>query len=143
MNNYLPTKKDFDPWGCLDGQHAWKQFGGLTLDEAYKKFCKKPDFYQEDFMFMGTKAFLYYIPVLKKYVQELDPKSEGDDCSLHILACGMESQLEQNFKATQIPIRSLTELVLSEIGNSNMNNEDKKRVIKKWKEIKKLTNGSS
>ena len=86
----LPVEKAFG--GCLDGQHAWKQFGGLTVDEAYSKFCENPDFYQEDFMFMGPKAFLFYFPVIEKYIKTVKPGDDLDDCCFWIIGCAMESQ---------------------------------------------------
>jgi hypothetical protein len=38
MSVWLPTELDFDPLhGDLDAQCAWRNFGGLTLDEAHAK----------------------------------------------------------------------------------------------------------
>ena len=67
----LPTEKHFDPYdGDLDAQWAWKNFGGLTLDQAKAKFQQHPEVYQEDFMHMGGKAFAYYYPVIDEYLRE-------------------------------------------------------------------------
>ena len=94
----LPTIEDFTytPNGVhdLDGFHAWKEFGGLTIDDAYKKFCQVPDNYQEDFMFMGDAAFIFYFPVIDKYIREeeaeyaniFDGKKCPFDGETHILA---------------------------------------------------------
>jgi hypothetical protein len=92
----MPTVKDFtctlkpeDDW---DGFYAWKNFGGLTVDEAYQKFCQVPENYQEDFMFMGDAAFAFYFPVIDRYVREKEPKIEMEgveypfDGETHILA---------------------------------------------------------
>ncbi len=49
----------------LDCRTAWENFGGLNLPQAYDRFCKNPHYYQEDFMFMGGKAFAYYFPVIE------------------------------------------------------------------------------
>lgn len=71
MNEQLPTERDFlEHHACLDAQAAWSNFGGLTLDEAYAKFCDGPEIYLEDFMFMGEGAFGYYFPVLDRFVRE-------------------------------------------------------------------------
>jgi hypothetical protein len=71
----LPTENDFDPWGGKpEAQNAWKHFGGLTLDEAHSKFCSSPHYYQEDFLFMGGKAFAFYFPVIEKYLLEFSPE---------------------------------------------------------------------
>jgi len=65
INPELPSQSDFDPWsGCLDAISAWNHFGGLLLQEAKVKFAGNPFKYSEDFMFMGPKAFAYYLPAL-------------------------------------------------------------------------------
>ena len=75
----LPTAEDFtgipNP-ECGDAFCAWKNFGGLTIDEAYQKFCEFPDCSQEDFMFMGDNAFIFYFPVIDRYVREQEPEYE-------------------------------------------------------------------
>lgn len=48
MATKLPKERDFDPYGGgLDEQCAWRNFGGLTLDEAYHKFESAPEVYQD------------------------------------------------------------------------------------------------
>ena len=71
MSELLPTEADFllnD--GGLISQDAWKNFGGLSLDAAYDKFCDRPYLYSQDFTFMGKRAFAYYYEVLDRYVRE-------------------------------------------------------------------------
>jgi hypothetical protein len=84
----VPTVKDFTctpkPEDDLDGFCAWQNFGGLTVDEAYQKFCDKSETYQEDFMFMGDAAFVFYFPVVDRYIREKEPDYEFD-CETHIL----------------------------------------------------------
>ncbi len=78
----LPTEQHFDPYGGdLDAQCAWRNFGGLTIEEAKVKFCEHPEIHQEDFMFMGGKAFAYYYPVIDSYLREtpLLPPEDRDD----------------------------------------------------------------
>ena len=71
MSVSLPSERDFDPsGGCLDAQWAWMNFGGLTLDEAHAKFKEWPESYQEDFMFMGGKAFAFYYPVIEQFLRQ-------------------------------------------------------------------------
>lgn len=69
MTTPLPTEPDFAPSGALDERCAWRHFGGLTLEEAYGKFSSAPESYQEDFMFMGGKAFAYYFPVIDRFLR--------------------------------------------------------------------------
>jgi hypothetical protein len=90
----LPTKQDFVPENDdEDAQYAWKNFGGLTLTEAAQKFREAPDVYQEDFMWMGGKAFAFYFPVLENFLSET-PVDAGDDREAWILAHAIKMQFE-------------------------------------------------
>jgi hypothetical protein len=84
----LPTEVDFDPWGGnLDAQVAWKNFGGLTVDEAFAKFRTNASKYDEDFMFMGGKAFAYYFPVLERHLTSTFGDEMGDHDAWRIAVC--------------------------------------------------------
>lgn len=97
MSASLPTELDFNPFHCdLDAQCAWKNFGGLTLDEAHAKFEKCPESYQEDFMFMGGKAFAYYYPVIDRFLRrtiEIPEDQRGDRQSWILPQC-IKNQFE-------------------------------------------------
>ena len=134
----LPSRKDFG-YG-LDEENAWKNFGNLNLDEAYKKFCEHPDSYQEDFMWMGCKAFEFYLPVLEKYFREVIPEDNGDDCQAWILGCGVDSQLEsfhsQFSQSTLVRIRELCNLVLERFSELELDDETKNRIQRQWEKVK-------
>lgn len=71
MSKSIPTEADFlmnD--GGLISQEAWKNFGGLSLDAAYERFCDRPYLYSQDFEFMGERAFAYHYDVLDRYIRE-------------------------------------------------------------------------
>ncbi|QDV16908.1 hypothetical protein Pan153_15420 [Gimesia panareensis] len=96
----LPGERDFDPHeGDLDAQVAWRNFGGLTLGEAYEKFQENPFVYQEDFMWMGGKAFAYYFPVLERYVLVTPVWSEAagsEWCQVYGLGAAIQVQFAEN-----------------------------------------------
>ncbi len=106
----LPTIEDFtsDPERDLDGEYAWRQFGGLTIDEAYDKFCEKPDICQEDFMAMGDAAFAFYFPVIDRYIRQNEPKEEFDRVA-YILAAG----ISQHVSLKQILVRPLYRQIIN------------------------------
>lgn len=89
----LPNESDFDPrGGGLDEQSAWRHFGGLTLDEAREKLSENSLYYQEDFMFMGPRAFRYYVPAIINYIQSETSTGDADiiNCFASILTFRLE-----------------------------------------------------
>ncbi|MBL8869295.1 MAG: hypothetical protein JNK90_05845 [Planctomycetaceae bacterium] len=97
MNPNLPSERDFDPYGGdLDAQCAWRNFGGLTLEEAIRRFRERPELYQEDFMHMGGRAFDYYYPVIDRFLRDTLSLSgdEIDDRQSWILPQCIRNQFE-------------------------------------------------
>jgi hypothetical protein len=91
----LPTHFDFSRGtGDLDAEHAWKNFGGKSLDEAYSCFCERPDIYQEDFMFMGNRAFHFYFPVIDRYLRNIAGTEEFVDSQASILCAAIAYRYE-------------------------------------------------
>lgn len=150
MNDPLPTKRDFlDYHGCLDAQSAWNNFGGLSVDAAYAKFCENPLRYQEDFMFMGRIAFIYYFPVLERFVRDgIDTGEEEAWDEFWIIAEGILTQLDSGkswFKSAGCleKIHSLSDFVLI----STCSNTAKKpsmgshlaKIESSWRKVHRLT----
>jgi hypothetical protein len=106
----LPRQRDFAASkDDLDGMSAWKNFGGLTVSAAHQKFCEIPECYQEDFMWMGGVAFLFYFPVIDRYIREsaVDDDSDGVE-AIWILAHAINTQF-------QIPDHSVIESLRSQV----------------------------
>ena len=92
----LPVQTDFCRELGGDTGYAWRNFGGLSLEDAYQKLLECPVIYQEDFMWMFPRAFEYYYPVVDRYLREAwvtdsDCHFDGG-CQAWILGCGLESQ---------------------------------------------------
>ena len=99
----LPGERDFDPYeGDLDAQVAWKNFGGLTLTEAYQRFLENPSTYAEDFMWMGDKAFVYYFPVLERYLL-VTPIWSEENGSEWCQVLGLGSAIQFQFTEESLP----------------------------------------
>lgn len=80
----LPSESDFithPETPNLDQVRAWRNFGGLTLEEAKAQFAENPIYYQEDFMWMGTNAFAFYFPVVDWWLQSVPEEDEPFDDS--------------------------------------------------------------
>ena len=136
----LPSERDFDPYvGDLDAQHAWKQFGGLTLEQARSKFLENPMFYQEDFMFMGGKAFAYYFPVIEDYLKSVPEGTNDHDHEAWILSCGISA----HFQGRDLPhvdhliprVLALADIVLGNIDRFGDSQVERNRVAGGWSDL--------
>lgn len=117
----LPTREDFGAdYGCLDAICAWENFGGLSLADAYTKFCESPDIYQEDFMFMGSVAFFYYFPVVERYIDEsrADSSNDYEVEGMWILAHCINQQFADPYPASMLSLRCRVEQLVSQVRNN-------------------------
>lgn len=138
-HNQFPTERDFDPWcGCLDAQCAWRHFGGLTLEQAHSKFLESPLCYQEDFMWMGGSAFVYYFPVIEEYLKSVPEGLNEDDAEAWILSCGIKMQFEcgdiQIVRPLIPRILALADFIQANIDRFG-NEEEGSRVREGWSDL--------
>jgi hypothetical protein len=136
----LPTEHDFDPYGGdLDAQWAWRNFGGVSLDSAIKKFREKPDCYQEDFMSMGGAAFAYYFPAIETYLLETPETYGGDDRCVWILAHCIKNQFQMKTNTYVLPliprIQNLIQYVRKNVDRFEDEESGKARIIDAWMEL--------
>jgi hypothetical protein len=134
----LPTEADFDPAaGCLDARGAWKHFGGLSLQQAYDLFVTNPLRYQEDFMFMGSRAFEYYLPVIDRYLREVTGGEDSDGCQAAILGSGVLAQCDWRDSAllttTVAEIKELSAFVRANLARFSSEPEEQSRIDEEWK----------
>ncbi len=78
----LPTEDDINVHGSLDELAARDHFLGKSVDEAEELFRDNSAHYQEDLMWMGPRAFQFYLPAVLNYLRSSD--SAGDD---HVISC--------------------------------------------------------
>jgi hypothetical protein len=135
----LPTERDFVPLdGDLDAQHAWRNFGGLTLEEAITKFREAPENHQEDFMFMGGRAFAFYFPVVEGFLRE-DPAFVGDDREAWILAHCILTQFSGMNLSDVIHLApralGLANFVLANVRQFG-DPDDQQRIQAAWRQLK-------
>ena len=138
----LPSEHDFDPFvGDLDAQSAWRNFGGLSLVQVYDLFLSNPLHHQEDFMFMGCRAFTYYFPVIDRYLRSITYEDDWDDCSAAILGSGVAAQFDWN-NAILIPslldeIEDLSSFVKSSVKRYSVSDDEQNRIFKVWSKVDK------
>lgn len=105
------------PEDDLDGMAAWRTFGGLTLDAAYERLREDPEAHQEAFMWMGGRAFAFYLPVVERYLREDEPRVAFDGIA-HVLAHDLAMHVPSDVPevlAVYIRLRALCERVLAEV----------------------------
>lgn len=136
----LPAESDFDPWGGdLDAQSAWRKFGGLTLEEAKVRFRENPLSYQEDFMFMGGKAFAYYFPVIEDYLRTVADIEGDDDHEAWILAHCIRNQFDRDdlryVRHLSAGVLDLADYVHTNIHLFGADEKQRRRVSQAWTEL--------
>ena len=89
----------------LDGESAWRDFGGKTLEEAHSFFAEVPESYQEAFMWMEAPAFVFYFPVLDEYLRGINATRKYDFNSAWILAKDIEMHFDCGHELADIPVR--------------------------------------
>jgi hypothetical protein len=141
----LPTQNEFDPSGCcLDANHAWEMFGALTVEEASIKFSRHPQFYQEDFMFMGGVAFAYYFPVIERYIltvqvdSKVDDEAEAVGVPAHCILAQLEAENLEFVKPVLDSIRRLVAQVRGNLKGYGAAEEDQQRVDSSWAELEQV-----
>ena len=136
----LPTEADFDPYGGgLDAHAAWEHFGGLSIPQAYDLFVTNPLCYQEDFMFMGSRAFEYYLPVIDRYLRDVTGGGESDGCQAAILGSGVAAQFDWKDSALSrtvvAEIAELSVFIRSNLPRFSPEPEEQRRIDGKWKVV--------
>jgi len=140
MAERLPTRTDFVSYtGDLDQICAWENFGGLTRDEASERFAENALHYQEDFMFMGTNAFLYYFPVLDGYLRSAPDEENDDDWESWIIAQCIRAQFDRTTIDRLRPVASsvfeLAGFVRENIRRFGCDRAEQQRVAAAWTEL--------
>ena len=145
-SSHIPEKGAYGARkGCHDQISAWEHFGGLTLEEAYERFCVRPDIHQEDFMFMGWTVFLYYFPVIETYLHVAIPRDEFDECEALILADIILRQWEQA-RLRRVPdlgqrLLDLCAYVRSNLDRYDLRPERQKEVDTAWAKLEARVKG--
>ena len=135
----LPSRVDFG-FG-LDQNSAWKNFGNLTLNEAWVRFLESPENYQEDFMWMGSAAFAYYFPVIDKYLREERSELEiHNGCSAWILGCDVKMQFQWADGHKPSPqiveeIRDLSAFVKENTSRYSDDPAEQDRIRESWRKV--------
>ena len=92
MKPKLPTEKQISIYGSLDEQSAVRHFLGKDIEQAEAMFCDNFLKYQEDLMWMGPKAFCFYVDAAIAYL--LSPSADEDSDAASSFCGVLEFQLQ-------------------------------------------------
>lgn len=97
----LPSRQEINVHNSLDERSACDHFFGKTLDQAEALFRENSLYYQENLMWMGPKAFSFYVDAVIRYVQS-EAASSDTDIFLSLINI-LEFRLEHE-RADMLPI---------------------------------------
>ncbi len=88
----LPSREDINVFNSLDEEVACRHFLGKDLDAAEALFRENSAYFEEDLLWMGPKAFRFYVEALIRYLRS--DASQGDACIVSCFAGILEFRLE-------------------------------------------------
>ena len=88
----LPTRDDINVFDSLDERCACEHFLGKNLDEAEALFRSGFSYYGEDLMWMGPRAFRYYVQAAIRYLRS--EHAVGDSDAVDSIATTFEFRLD-------------------------------------------------
>ena len=122
MQSNIPTPSDINIYDSLDERSALQHFHGKDLTAAEALFRENFVYYQEDLMWMGPRAFCYYVQAAIAYL--LSPAATGDSDAANTFWSVVESQVDNNRSAIDPAIPSLRDAIESMLVNFSRFNCD-------------------
>jgi len=96
----LPSEHDFVVHGSLDEIAAFKLLGGKWSDEARLVFAEDTFGANEALMWMGPRAFSYYVRSASDYLKSAD--SSGDPIMLSGFHAALEFRANEDLRLLQV-----------------------------------------
>ena len=78
----IPSRADINVYDSLDERSACEHFLGKNLDEAEALFRENFLYYQEDLMWMGPRAFQYYVRAAINHLRS--DTASGDEAAFFL-----------------------------------------------------------
>lgn len=130
----MPTESDINVHDSLDERVARDHFLGKTVEEAEALFRENSAYYQEDLMWMGPRAFAYYLQSVVNYLKS-EHAAEDDHFidSLHSLV--MFRSDEEEFSLAVKPLRELVDYVINNYEKFAVDHEIYGDVLAKYQKL--------
>ena len=90
----LPQKSAFGDPRDLDVKRAWQSLGGKSIEDAFRVFVQNPCGEIDNFRWVAPEAFVFYFPIVARYVTS--EAAKGDSDTISSLAGILEFQLEHS-----------------------------------------------
>jgi hypothetical protein len=138
----LPTPDDFNVFNSLDEETASKHFLNKTLIEAQALFLEDGLTYCQDFMWMGPKAFKFYLEALFNYLKSDDSIGDSDivNCLLSVVEYRRN---DEGFSSAVDRVRTIIGYVIANYGKFQVDPAIYGDLLKKYKalhcELSKMT----
>ena len=129
----LPTKTEINGYDSLDEQVAERHFLGKTLAEAEAMFRENSHTYQEDLLYMGPRAFAFYLAAAVNYVES--EASAEDDEIVSMLLYIIENQKGPDFDILSPDISRLTRHVIENYPKFAVNEDTRGAIYGQYKDL--------
>jgi len=130
----LPTKEEINVFNSLDEISACEHFCNKTLEQAEALFRENSAYYQEDLMWMGPRAFHFYLQAVLLYLQSDD--SVGDDqlvdCLYNIIVFRAN---EKEFLLAIDCINRMIDYIINNYDKFDVNNDIYGNLIEKYRQL--------
>lgn len=99
----LPTAEEINVYDSLDERVAVRNFLGKSLLEAEELFRENPWKFSENLMFMGPRAFCFYVRAYANYMRS-DSAAYGSDLRVFLMTVQFRVEEELEHIRESVPV---------------------------------------
>jgi hypothetical protein len=131
----LPTADDFNIFHSLDEETASKHFLNKTLIEAQALFREDGLTYCQDFMWMGPRAFNFYLEAMFNYLKSDDSIGDSDiiNCLLSVVDYRRN---DEEFSSAVDRVRTIIDYVIANYGKFQVDHTIYGNLLEKYKTLR-------
>lgn len=108
----LPTKREINPYpGDLDGDYAERNWFGISIEEGAKNIETNAFHYGEDFTYMGSVAFNFYLQSAVMYAKSASSSDDSDFVNTFVGTIESKLDDEEEHGLIQLSKNVCTELL--------------------------------
>ncbi|MBX3184896.1 MAG: hypothetical protein KIT72_16370 [Polyangiaceae bacterium] len=138
----VPTEGEINVHGSLDEIVARDHFLNKSIDEGEALFRDNSAYYQEDLMWMGPRAFAFYLQSAFNYMKSDD--ATGDD---HFVACILDvisfRRQEQEFVLAHDCAMELIAYVIDHIDKFAVDHDIYGNLLQKYEHLRSQLDGQT